>query len=54
MGYLFLTGFLTSAIVGGVAGTYVDKYGRRLGCVVFCVLEVNTIRIYTIHTIRSK
>lgn len=40
VGFLFLTGFLTSAIFGGVVGGYVDKWGRRFGCVVFCVLEI--------------
>lgn len=40
MGTLFLTGFLSSAVFGTFLGMYVDSYGRRLGCIVFCVLEV--------------
>jgi len=35
-----LTGFLTSALCGGFIGDYVDTYGRKFGCIVFCVLEV--------------
>lgn len=40
VGTLFLTGFLSSAVFGTFLGMYVDSYGRRLGCIVFCVLEV--------------
>lgn len=69
MGFLFLTGFLTSAVFGSFigelrlqpvevrfmllllmlclllcgrafAGGYVDRWGRRCGCIVFCLLEV--------------
>jgi MFS family permease len=37
---LFLTGFLSSAVFGTFLGIYVDTYGRRLGCIVFCLLEI--------------
>jgi MFS transporter, MFS domain-containing protein family, molybdate-anion transporter len=37
---LFLTGFLSSALLGNVVGPIVDKYGRRKACLVFCVLEI--------------
>lgn len=40
VGALFLTGFLSSAVFGTFLGIYVDKWGRRLGCVIFCVLEI--------------
>ena len=34
------SGFASSAIFGTFLGIYVDKYGRRWGCIVFCVLEI--------------
>ena len=40
VGTLFLTGFLSSAIFGTFLGIYVDTWGRKLGCVIFCVLEI--------------
>jgi MFS family permease len=40
VGTLFLTGFLTSAVFGTFLGIYVDSWGRKLGCVIFCVLEI--------------
>ena len=40
VGSLFLTGFLSSAVFGTFLGIYVDSYGRRLGCIVFCILEI--------------
>lgn len=40
VGYLFLTGFLSSAIFGTFIGIYVDKWGRKFGCVIFCILEI--------------
>lgn len=40
IGYLFLTGFLSSAIFGTFLGIYVDIWGRRFGCIIFCILEV--------------
>ena len=40
VGTLFLTGFTSSAIFGTWLGLYVDRYGRKFGCIVFCVLEI--------------
>lgn len=40
IGALFLTGFLSSAIFGTFLGIYVDIWGRKLGCILFCVLEI--------------
>ena len=40
IGSLFITGFLSSAIFGTFVGVYVDKWGRRCGCILFCVLEI--------------
>ena len=40
VGTLFLTGFSSSAIFGTFLGLFVDKYGRRLGCIAFCLLEI--------------
>lgn len=40
IGTLFLTGFLSSAVFGTFLGIYVDRWGRRLGCLLFCFLEV--------------
>ena len=37
VGTLFLTGFLSSALFGTFLGVYVDKWGRKLGCIVFCL-----------------
>jgi len=37
---LFLTGFLTGAIVAGPVGIMVDKFGRKRMCVVYLVLEI--------------
>ena len=33
-------GFTSSAVFGTFLGLYVDKYGRKAGCIVFCVLEI--------------
>jgi MFS transporter, MFS domain-containing protein family, molybdate-anion transporter len=48
VGTLFLTGFSSSAVFGTFLGLFVDRYGRRLGCLVFCVLEIiiNTLEHY--------
>lgn len=48
IGTLFLTGFTSSAVFGTFIGLYADKYGRKLGCVVFCILEIiiNTLEHY--------
>eukprot|EP01035_Chromulina_nebulosa_P020887 gene20887-27075_t len=40
IGSLFLTGFLSSAVFGTFLGIYVDKCGRKLGCIIFCILEI--------------
>jgi MFS family permease len=48
VGVLFLTGFVSSAVVGTTVGLYVDQYGRKYGCVLFCLLEIviNTLEHY--------
>ncbi len=40
VGTLFLTGFASSAVFGTFLGIYIDRWGRKLGCIVFCVLEI--------------
>ena len=40
VGTLFLIGFASSAIFGTFLGIYVDRWGRKLGCLIFCVLEI--------------
>ena len=40
VGVLFITGFMSSALFGTFIGVYVDTWGRKLGCVIFCVLEI--------------
>ena len=40
VGTLFITGFLSSAIFGTFLGVYVDSWGRKFGCVIFCILEI--------------
>mmetsp|Transcript_78913 Transcript_78913/g.210794 ORF Transcript_78913/g.210794 Transcript_78913/m.210794 type:complete len:454 (-) Transcript_78913:67-1428(-) len=37
---LFCIGFLSSCIFGTVVGLKVDRWGRRAGCVLYCVVEV--------------
>jgi len=37
---LFLTGFLCSAVFGTTVGLYVDTMGRRMSCIIYCVLEI--------------
>merc|ERR1719356_1879643 len=37
---LFITGFLTGAIVAGPVGVMIDKYGRKRLCVVYLILEI--------------
>ena len=48
-GTLFAIGFSSSAIFGTFLGLFVDKYGRRLGCIVFCLLElaINALEVST-------
>ncbi len=43
VGALFLTGFLSSALFGTFLGIYIDKWGRRYGCLLFCILEVHNV-----------
>lgn len=40
VGVLFQTGFLSSAVFGTFLGIYVDRWGRKLGCIIFCILEI--------------
>ncbi|CAM9632541.1 unnamed protein product [Pylaiella littoralis] len=40
VGTLFLTGFSSAAVFGTFLGMFVDRFGRRNGCIVFCLLEV--------------
>merc|ERR1712021_57225 len=40
IGTLFLTGFATSGICSIFIGPYIDQYGRKKACVLYCVLEV--------------
>jgi MFS family permease len=40
IGTLFFVGFATSSVFSGLVGPMIDKYGRRLGCVVYCLLEI--------------
>jgi len=35
---LFLAGFVSSAVVGTAAGSLVDSYGRRAGCLAFALI----------------
>lgn len=37
---LFLTGFLSGAIFAPFLGSFVDKFGRKNSCIVYCVLEI--------------
>eukprot|EP00933_Yihiella_yeosuensis_P022008 TRINITY_DN17323_c1_g1_i1.p1 TRINITY_DN17323_c1_g1~~TRINITY_DN17323_c1_g1_i1.p1 ORF type:complete len:449 (+),score=82.67 TRINITY_DN17323_c1_g1_i1:76-1422(+) len=37
---LFITGFTSSAIFGTIVGMYVDVWGRKLGCIVYLIIEV--------------
>lgn len=37
---LFLSGFLSAAFFGTFIGSFIDHYGRRNACLVYCVLEV--------------
>eukprot|EP00286_Rhodomonas_abbreviata_P029802 CAMPEP_0181292984 /NCGR_PEP_ID=MMETSP1101-20121128/2813_1 /TAXON_ID=46948 /ORGANISM="Rhodomonas abbreviata, Strain Caron Lab Isolate" /LENGTH=340 /DNA_ID=CAMNT_0023397521 /DNA_START=261 /DNA_END=1279 /DNA_ORIENTATION=+ len=40
VGTLYAIGFTSSFLFGTFLGIYVDRYGRRLGCIAFCVLEL--------------
>ncbi len=48
-GTLFAIGFSSSAVFGTFLGLFVDKYGRRLGCIVFCLLEIVINALEVIH-----
>lgn len=37
---LFLTGFLSGAIFAPFLGTFVDRFGRKRSCIVYCFLEI--------------
>lgn len=37
---LFLTGFLSGAIFAPFLGSFVDKFGRKRSCIVYCILEI--------------
>lgn len=37
---LFLTGFLSGGIFAPFLGTFVDKFGRKRSCIVYCLLEI--------------
>ncbi|CAE8694307.1 unnamed protein product [Polarella glacialis] len=37
---LFVTGFTSSAIFGTIVGMYVDVWGRKMGCIVYLIIEV--------------
>jgi hypothetical protein len=45
---LFLTGFLSGAIFAPFLGSFVDKFGRKNSCIMYCVLEIviNTLEHY--------
>jgi len=40
IGTLFLTGFATSGLCSMFVGPYIDQYGRKKACVLYCVLEI--------------
>jgi len=40
IGALFITGFMSSAIFGTFLGLFVDKFGRKKACILFCLLEI--------------
>ena len=50
---LFLTGFLSGAIFAPFLGSFVDKFGRKRSCIVYCVLEIiiNVMEHYENFTI---
>eukprot|EP00929_Paragymnodinium_shiwhaense_P019052 TRINITY_DN13106_c0_g2_i1.p1 TRINITY_DN13106_c0_g2~~TRINITY_DN13106_c0_g2_i1.p1 ORF type:complete len:455 (-),score=137.68 TRINITY_DN13106_c0_g2_i1:300-1664(-) len=37
---LFITGFASASVFGTVVGLYVDKWGRRFGCIIYLILEI--------------
>ena len=40
IGTLFITGFATSSVASLFVGPLIDTYGRKLSCLVYCVLEI--------------
>jgi len=37
---LFITGFTSSAIFGTIVGLYVDRWGRKFGCIIYLLIEI--------------
>ena len=37
---LFLTGFLSGGIFAPFLGSFVDKFGRKRSCIIYCLLEI--------------
>ena len=37
---LFITGFLSGAMFAPFLGSFVDKFGRKNSCIMYCVLEI--------------
>lgn len=37
---LFLTGFLSGGLFAPFLGSFVDKFGRKRSCIVYCLLEI--------------
>jgi MFS family permease len=37
---LFLTGFLSGAVFAPFLGSFVDKFGRKRSCIIYCLLEI--------------
>lgn len=50
---LFLTGFLSGGIFAPFLGSFVDKFGRKRSCIVYCLLEIaiNVMEGYTNFTV---
>ncbi|KAH9079001.1 hypothetical protein Ae201684P_000324 [Aphanomyces euteiches] len=40
VGTLFMIGFMSSALSSGFVGHFVDAFGRKNACLVFCLLEI--------------
>jgi len=38
---LFLTGFLSGGIFAPFLGSFVDKFGRKRSCIIYCLLEIS-------------
>lgn len=50
---LFITGFLAGAIFAPFLGSFVDQFGRKRSCIVYCILEIiiNTLEHYDNFTL---